>query len=65
MSIRTTTRYFVTCETCPAEHEAVGADSTMAARVAAGVVGWKYRTTHPQKIGRRSYDYCPSCEVPR
>lgn len=65
MSIRTATRYFVNCESCPAEYEAADADGAMSARVAAGVAGWKYRTTSPQKFGRRSYDYCPTCEVPK
>lgn len=65
MTITTRTLYTVVCESCPAEYEAADADSAMAARVAAGVAGWKYRTTSPQKFGRRSYDYCPNCEVPK
>lgn len=66
MSVRTATRYFITCETkgCSAEYEAVDADSVMTARIMAGIAGWRHRTTHPARHGRRSYDYCPSCEVP-
>ncbi|MEV0616145.1 hypothetical protein AB0I81_22720 [Nonomuraea sp. NPDC050404] len=67
MSIQTATRYTVTCDgkDCAAEHHDPASDSNMSARIAAGVAGWKHASSYPNRAGRRSYDYCPNCEVPK
>ncbi|MER7063971.1 hypothetical protein [Streptomyces albidoflavus] len=63
--INTITRYLITCDNpdCDAEHRTDTADSTLTARIAAGIDGWKHTKSRPG-MNRRSWDYCPNCEVP-
>ena len=67
MSVRTEARYFISCdrEGCKREHYSEASDSVLSARIAAGIDGWRHATTRPGFHGRRSFDYCPSCEVPK
>jgi hypothetical protein len=67
MAIRTETRYFVVCDgDCGTEHHVAADDSALAARISAGMNGWRHVTAKPGRNGkgrRLSSDLCSACQA--
>lgn len=63
MSISKVLRQSVRCDTCTAIFE-TAETTAYAARILAGVQGWRYahgRLPAPGAHGQRDWDYCPDC----
>ncbi|MGI5274739.1 hypothetical protein ACQEUU_37280 [Nonomuraea sp. CA-218870] len=66
MSIRTETRFFVACDgVCGMEYHVQTDDSALAARISAGMAGWRHISARPGgksgKGKRLASDLCPDC----
>jgi len=65
MSVRTEARYFLVCDGCGTEHHDPDVRDALSGRVAAGTVGWKFRSGGPKPKGqterRKHFDFCPAC----
>lgn len=65
MAIRTETRYFLSCDDCGTEHHVTADDSALAARISAGMKGWRHTAARPGGRGgkgkRLGADLCTAC----